>query len=96
MGKEIHLIGYGINFCEQRTISAEDHLRKVDAIFAIEPDISHIREYLTVDKPIYNLFHLYKAGLRRIDVYNQISNNIIQSLEYTPKIALLVDGCPFF
>lgn len=96
MSKEIYLLGYGINFYEQRNINVDIYLEQADIIFAIEPDITHIKEFLTIDKPIQNLFYLYENGAKRINVYNRICELILDSFQENEKVALLVEGSPFF
>lgn len=96
MKKEIYLIGYGINFYEQRSNMVDYYLEKTDKIFAIEPDITHIEEYLSLDKQIHNLFYLYMQGNNRVDTYNKISEYVINALDIHSSVALLVEGTPFF
>jgi len=96
MEKEIYLVGYGMNFNEDRTISADTSIKCADIIFTIEPDISHIKEYLSVEAPVENLFHFYKKGQLRSDVYKIISEHIITSLKKYSKVVLLVPGNPLF
>lgn len=96
MTKEIYLIGYGINYSTDRAICVDGYLEQANKIFSVEPDISHITQHMTSNKPIHNLFSLYETSRIREEVYVEICEEIYASLEVDSKIALLVEGSPFF
>jgi hypothetical protein len=94
-GKSLHIIGYGINFDADRSVLVDPCLDQCEVVFALESDVSHLREKVR-SKKFVNLVDLYEQGKKRIEVYENVADTILAAFATSSKIGLLVEGSPFF
>jgi rRNA-processing protein FCF1 len=94
-GKSLHVIGYRINFDADRSVLVDPCLDQCEVVFALESDVSHLREKLR-SKQFVNLVDLYQQGKKRIDVYQNVADKVLAAFAMSSKVGLLVEGSPFF
>lgn len=91
----LYIIGYGVNFVADRSVVAEEYIKKAEIVFALETDVSHL-ECAISGRPVVNLIHLYKQGLSRSIAYEMIADAVLEAFLNFRRVALLVEGSPFF
>ncbi|WP_076419654.1 SAM-dependent methyltransferase [Colwellia sp. UCD-KL20] len=95
MTKNLYIIGYGINIDTQISIRSQEYIDKSDLVFALEVNSAHLSKFVS-PKKVINLFDLYKQGVDRSEVYNKVSDKILDSFCNSESICLMVEGSPYF
>jgi siroheme synthase len=91
----LYIIGYGVNFVADRSVIADTYIKDAEIVFAVETDVHHLESEIT-GRPLVNLVHLYKPGIPRLAAYSQIAEVVIEAFQRFRRVALLVEGSPFF
>lgn len=96
MAFDLLLMGTGVNYKTHLTIETQQAIKVCRKIFVLHEHMGLVELLKSYGKQVVDLSEVYHGFEKRQDVYNKISEILIDEAKHTGKVGFLVQGHPLF